>query len=59
MNYASLALFDTYEQNKTGTNNKNIELSYLHGIHTAPLSLRCVYAKLLRENGLSVSRLAI
>lgn len=57
--YPSLALFVTYEQNKTGTNNKNIQLSYLHGIHTAPLSLKCVHAKLLRENGLSVSRLAI
>ena len=64
MNSTSLALFVIYEQNKTGTNNnnnnnKNIQLSYLHGFHTAPLSLRCVYAKLLRENGLSVSRLAI
>ena len=59
MNYTSLAIFVIYEQNKTGTNNKNIQLSYLHGIHTTPLSLRCVCAKLLRENGLSGSRLEI
>lgn len=49
--YPCLALFVTYEQNKTGTNNKNIQLSYLHGIHTAPLSLRCVHAKLPGESG--------
>ena len=52
MNYTSLALFVIYEQNKTGTNNNNNKkLSYLHGIHTAPLSLRCVHAKLPGESG--------